>query len=317
VLYHDKRVEGEQLKTPNGNPIHSFVLVVEVKQHSPDLIKFEGPKVHVRYEQSWTDATEQCDQQTWALKRYQAATYKGKAARNATFVQRAIWLARAPNSAFDGVPATGSVPIQFAKLDWNSLTAGFKLNRNKVKTLVDEPSNPRYHSIETLFSHLMYKVNPTRLDLRRVDALTLMRFDAEKTTYIQNMGTGLLLLRGRAGTGKTFALLQIALHLARQGKRTVMLTYNHGLIADINRALRFIGEKSPDFQPLPKVQTRYTFIRDIFQSTFGQDAENIVVKSISNIADRESYRTQAILDTNKFLESVVPADGAGDENKKV
>lgn len=78
LLYHDARDERLQLKTSEGKPIHSFVLVIEVKQHSTDLIRFEGPRVLVRYDQLWSDATYQCDDQTWALKRYQKAPYKGK-----------------------------------------------------------------------------------------------------------------------------------------------------------------------------------------------------------------------------------------------
>lgn len=294
LLYHDARDERLQLKTSEGKPIHSFVLVIEVKQHSPDLIRFEGPRVLVRYDQLWSDATYQCDDQTWALKRYQKAPYKGKNRRQPTFVQRAIWLRRAHESAFDGIPAKSSVPVHFADLNWNGLVDSFVTNRGNVRTLVDHFDHPTHHSIETLRTHLTRKVSPTRLDLRRVNALTQTRFDVDKTAYIQNLGKGLLILRGRGGTGKTFALVQVALHLARQGKRTVMLTYNHGLIADINRALRFIEEKDPTLNPLPKLKTRYAFTQDIFIQTFGMAAEE-AVKMIPDIGAREERRLSDLM----------------------
>ncbi|MEI4235253.1 hypothetical protein [Roseovarius sp. D22-M7] len=301
LLYHDARHEKLQLKTPKGNPIHSFVLIIEVKQHSPDLIRFEGTRLLVRYDQLWSDATHQCDDQTWALKRYQKATYKGKKRRQPTFVQRAIWLPRAPSSAFDGVPANSSVPVHFSHLIWNGLVEGFVTNRGSIRTLVDHSDHPTLHSIETLRTIFTHRVSPTRLDLKRVNALTRTRFDAEKTAYIQNLGSGLLILRGRGGTGKTFALVQVALHLARQGKRSIILTYNHGLIADINRALRFIEEKDPTLELLPKLKTRYAFTQDIFRRTFGLMAEE-AIKTIPDIGVREERRLSELMDYSKPIE---------------
>ena len=312
LLYHDSRDKSLQLKTPDGIPIHSFVLIVEVKQHSPDLIRFEGPRVLVRYDRLWSDATDQCDAQMWALKKYQQTTYSGSKRRQATFVQRAIWLARAPRSAFDGVPAKSSVPVYFSDLNWDSLVNGFGINRKEVRSLVDHHDHPAYHSVETLRELLTHQVRPTRLDLRRINALTQTRFDVDKTAYIQNLGTGLLMLRGRGGTGKTFALVQVALHLARQGKRTVLLTYNHGLIADINRALRFIGERDPKLAPLPVVQTRYAFIQDTFTFMLGASAEAVVRKHIDDISQRENIRLHAISEMESFLNEIIPGKCSGE-----
>lgn len=303
LLYHDSRNKELQLKTPKGVPIHSFVLIAEIKQHSSDLIRFEGTKVQVRYDRLWSDATDQCDAQTWAFKRYQKATYKGINRRQPTFVQRAIWLARAHPSAFTGVPAQSSVPVHFSDLSWDRLVDGFEINKrfNAVQTLVDHSDHPTHHSMETLRTHLTHQIRPTRLDLRRINALTQTRFDADKTAYIQNLGNGLLLLRGRGGTGKTFALVQIALHLARQGKRTVILTYNHGLIADITRALRFIGEKDPTLDPLPILKTRYAFSQDVFTQTFGSGAE-AEVRTIPDIGAREARRLSDLMQFKEPIE---------------
>lgn len=313
LLYHDPRPSELQLKTNAGKAIHSFVLVIEVKQHSPDLIRFEGPRVLVRYDQLWSDATAQCDAQTYALKRYQETTYRANKRRQSTFVQRAIWLARAPRSAFAESPSESSVPVHFSGIIWQSLVDGFVLNKHfdAVRTLIDSSQHVKHHSIETLKETLTYEVRPTRLDLRRVNALTQTRFDAEKTAYIQNLGNGLLMLRGRGGTGKTFALVQVALHLARQGKRTVLLTYNHGLIADINRAFHFIKEKEPSLDPLPYIETRYAFIQGIFERTFGHLAEKIVRRHIDDISKREDFRLWALSKPDEFLGSLIPGECNG------
>jgi len=313
LLYHDPRPSELQLKTNAGKAIHSFVLVLEVKQHSPDLIRFEGPRVLVRYDQLWSDATAQCDSQTYALKRYQETTYRANKRLQSTFVQRAIWLARASRSAFAEVPSKSSVPVHFSELSWQGLVDGFDLNKHydAVWTLNDSSQHAKHHSIESLKKILTHEVSPTRLDLRRVNALTQTRFDAEKTAYIQNLGNGLLMLRGRGGTGKTFALVQVALHLARQGKRTVLLTYNHGLIADINRAFHFIKEKEPSLDPLPCIETRYAFIQGIFERTFGHLAEKIVRRHIDDVSKREDLRLWALSKSDEFLGSLIPGECTG------
>lgn len=303
MLYHDARPPHLQLKTPSGIPIHSFVLILEVKQHSPDLIRWQGPKLEVRYGNYWHDASSQCDQQTYALKNAQMQTYLGQNRRESTFVQRAIWLRRAPRQAFTRLPTESSIPSYFDEITWHDLIEGFKPNNyfKSVRTLVDAYHH-KYHSLDTLRDILAGELIPTKLDLRRVDALTQSRFDVEKTAYIQNLGTGLLVLRGRGGTGKTFALLQIALHLARQGKSTIFLTYNHGLIADINRALRIIGDKHRDIPFLPSIKTRYAFIQDTFVELFGRDAEQ-TVREIDEIDERERVRLTRLTEQSNKIES--------------
>lgn len=307
ILYHDPRPPHLQLVTTNGIPIHSFVLIVEVKHHSPDSIRFEGPKLHVRYGSEWKDATDQCDQQTYALKSFQRVPYSGSRRRDSTFVQRAIWLPRAGRSAFDGTPANSSVPVHFAELSWLSLVNQFVVNsrQKSVRTLLDTVHH-QGHSLQTLRDLLLHEVRPTRLDLRRVNALTQTRFDSEKTAYIQNLGAGLLVLRGRGGTGKTFALMQIALHLARNKQKSVLVTYNHGLIADINRALHFIRQQAgEDFEP-PELMTRYEFTKRSFVQTFGASAENVVIDHIGDLSEREDLRLRALMDPLSFLDAVVP-----------
>lgn len=294
LLYHDTRSKDFQLRTNNGNPIHSFVLIVEVKNHSSDLILFEGPNVLVRYDLLWHHATDQCDRQMYALKNYQQSNYKGRHHRGATFVQRAIWLARANAEAFDDSPSESSVPVHFSDLNWNNLVRRFELNRGEVRCLVDSRDDPRYHDINSLRQTLLHKVRPTLLDRRRIDALTRTSFDAETTQYIRNLGKGLLILRGRAGTGKTIGLIQMALYLSKQNKRTEVITYNHGLISDINRTLRIISEEeSAQFAP-PQLKTRYSFFQDIFQRTFGKAAEKAVIRDIPDIEERENFRVSAL-----------------------
>lgn len=304
MIYYDPRPADLQLKTPDGAPIHSFVLLVEVKHHSSDSVRFEGVKVHVRYGDKWSDATDQCDRQTYALKDFQTSAFDGAKCRNATFVQRAIWLPRVNPEVLDRPLPKGSVPVHMSDVSWDKLVGAFAQNRKEVRTLVDKPSD-QYFDFQTLRDHLAHEVIPTRLDLRRMNALTQSRFDEEKTAYIRNLGNGLLILRGRGGTGKTFALLQIAIYLASQNKKSAFLTYNHGLIADINRALHFLEDRGDIEGELIEVMTRYSFIQDLFTRKFGSSAERIIRNHINDISRREDIRLWALNNENEFLNSKI------------
>lgn len=301
VLFHDRRPGEQQFKTSTGASVHSFVLVLEVKNHSPDLVLFEGVKTLVRYGRTWHDASAQCSDQTYALKRFQETPHEGTSRRQSTFVQRAIWLKRAPSNAFSSLPSKGSVPVHFANLSWQGLIDGLKLNRLVVRTLADEPSD-KYHSLSTLRDLLTFKIQATRLDLKRVNALTKTRFDAEKTAYIQNLGSGLLILRGRGGTGKTFALVQIALHLAKQGKRTAIVTFNHGLLADLTRAFALMRRYFDPSVQMPTLKTRFAYIRDTFVLNFGDEA-NAKIYGEPNVDAQEKLRLEQLLDAEAPLQS--------------
>jgi len=150
------------------------------------------------------------------------------------------------------------------------------------------------------------KVEPTRLDLTRVNALTQKRFDAEKQGYVQRLGSGLLMFRGRAGTGKTFALIQMAIHLARQGQRTRIVTYNHGLISDMARSLTIIRDYHKDISPVPKIETRWTLMRELFGLAFGANAVSRTGELYDNLEVREAVFLHALRHPKNFLKEKMP-----------
>ena len=85
------------------------------------------------------------------------------------------------------------------------------------------------------------------------------------------------------------------MHLAQQEKYTGIITYNHGLIADINRALHLVRAKQPNLKQLPVLKTRYSFFQDIFINNFGQKAEQKLCASTNNIAKREQLRVGSLI----------------------
>lgn len=307
LVFEDTRAPEYMFRTSKGLPVQSFVACVEVKNHSPDAVRRHGTHLEVRYGGAWHSATAQADAQVWALKGVQQFAHFGKARRDKTFVQSVLWLPRVPADALDGVPTSGRTGIFYADLSWQQLIDGFKENiaQSKIQTLVSEGSGSRNHSYISLVKTLTAKIDPTQLDLMRVNALTQKRFDADKQAYVRELGSGLLMFRGRAGTGKTFALIQMAIHLARQGKSTRIVTYNHGLISDMSRALSIIRDRNKDISPIPVVETRWMLMRLLFELTFGRDTVKRAGE-LYDLEDREALFLRALRDPKVFLEEKVP-----------
>lgn len=180
---------------------------------------------------------------------------------------------------------------------------GFKINsaQNKVQTLVSKDSDRQHHSYDSLVGALTHTIEPTRLDLKRVNELTKKRFDAEKRKYVRALGNELLVFQGRAGTGKTFALIQMAIYLARQGKSTRIVTYNHGLISDISRAMSIIRDTNDDVAPIPKIDTRWMLMRQAFDLTFGADAVKCA-RELYDLENSEALFLRALRNPQAFLQ---------------
>lgn len=327
LVFEDTRLPSDLFQTSQGVPVQSFVACVEIKNHSPDALRRHGTHVEVEYDGEWHDATAQADAQIWALKSFQQFAYKGKARRSKTFVQSVLWLPRVPPNAFIETLPSGRTDIICADLSWQHLINGFEVNnaQRKVQTLVPVGKDADYHSYESLVHALTVTVEPSRLDMRRVDALTQKRFDAEKQAYVRELGSGLLMFRGRAGTGKTFALIQMAIHLARQGQSTRIVTYNHGLISDMARAMKIIEDRCEDVSPVPEIETRWMLMRHLFGLTFGSNAVSRTSKIYLDLEVREALFLRALRNPDVFLEEVVPCcairaadkDCACDQDRRV
>ena len=315
LVFEDARATKNMFCTTEGVQVKSFVACVEVKNHSPDAVRFHGTHLEVQHGDAWHDATAQAEAQVWALKDFQQFSYMGKARRNKTYVQSVLWLRRVPLGALASAPPNGRTGILCADLSWQGLINGFEVNtwQNKVQTLVQAGEDSQEHSYDSLVKALTAKVDPTRLDLKRVNALTKKRFDEQD--YVHDLGTGLLMFRGRAGTGKTFALIQMAIHLARQGKSTRIVTYNHGLISDMARAITIIHDRHKDISPVPEVETRWMLMKMLFGLAFGDNAVKCAGK-LYDLEERESLFLRALRRPSAFLEETVPCCASKAAGKK-
>ena len=82
--------------------------------------------------------------------------------------------------------------------------------------------------------------------------------------YAQAIGNKLVVVKGRAGTGKTIKLIHIAYDLCkRQGERCLLLTYNKALVSDIRRTISIAKVKSDLDAGAVQVESVHAFMRKL------------------------------------------------------
>ncbi len=218
--------------------VESFVLCIEVKGHDAKSVKFEGAAAYVRYVRNnsngWHSASDQSLTQAHSLKQYFFDELKAN-----IYVANLIYfdnldehdLPKRPHNIF-----TSSItPKDF----FTVIAENYKPWRRKngvsaISCSISDISR----KIET--SKIFKTILPSVLDRKRLDAISLQQ--GFNPNWIKEVGSRTLLLKGRAGTGKTIALLQLANYLyVNKSSRILILTYNLALVSDVRRVLALLG----------------------------------------------------------------------------
>ena len=116
----------------------------------------------------------------------------------------------------------------------------------------------------TLFDK--YKSALGNLTRARLERITRNRLLGDQA-YVAAIGQKLILLRGRAGTGKTIKLLHIANDLCVcHGERVLVLTYNRLLVSDIRRMLTLSGVESTVDSSTIEIETIHAFLQRVLHA---------------------------------------------------
>lgn len=217
--------------------VKSFIAAIEVKDHPAESIIIEAGGVRVKYHDGWKSATEQNEHQRYALLSY---------LRDATgvnpWVYRCVLLRgihALPKDRGISRPTSGAVPALF---DATALLVAMA-SVNGIKKFGD------FHTISSGDEALLERIladafltplSPTSVDRKRMDRIAARPEEARQLAAL--LGKTRIHLRGNGGTGKTVLLLQSAYEAFREhGKRSLVLTYNTALAADIQRTLALMG----------------------------------------------------------------------------
>lgn len=245
----------KNIKTINRNVveelnIRSFICNMELKSHTANGVKREGTDYFVLYKDCFHNASKQCNDAKFSLLNH----FKEQLSVS-PFICDVLW--------FNGLSYDDLKNMRGDYVD-NALHSGFKF-RDLINVILRQTivhydmldsfpnGENEYESIVRLFtdSH-----KPKGLTKRKFEMIS--QGGLEINNLMQEVGKKLTIVTGRAGTGKTIQLLQLAFRLADEdsANRCLILTYNHALVCDIERLI--------DFTPMPsKVDGRTVAIKTI------------------------------------------------------
>tara|TARA_E500000331_G_C17262793_1_gene715945 strand:- start:257 stop:2188 length:1932 start_codon:yes stop_codon:yes gene_type:complete len=251
ITYADYREDNLLYRSNDGRLIHSFCSTIEVKNHSINDVSFAGQNCFVVYNKKPHNVTSQSNAQKNSFRTY----LEQNTSVAQPWVNNLIWLTSVPDNELPnfGHNILGSTSKWINFLEKiNYLTPR---NRHKVETFRDKDS---FESIRDLFGK---EKNIAKIERKKLECMTEKILDRDKQKYANKLGNQLLIIRGRAGTGKTVRLLRVAYQVYEEyGSRVIFLTYNKALVADIKRLLQLQGVKNSIGGSGIEVRTIYSFM---------------------------------------------------------
>ena len=131
---------------------------------------------------------------------------------------------------------------------------GIDASFEKIMNIIGQVSQPRardryvtisfgpdekFDAILAPDAHVLKTLEPTPIDRRRMDRIVKA---ALPEAWLDDLGERQIVIRGRGGVGKTVILLQMAYRAYdNSGMRSLILTYNKALVADMRRTMALLG----------------------------------------------------------------------------
>lgn len=232
--------------------INDFCFVIETKRHRAEDIQLEGLTLLVKYKDKFHDVTTQSENQKYALSNY----FKDRISFS-PYICNFIWLRNVNGNSIKEL--LGNNPSILDKHNYLPNIFGLRwlfqlaciqsVPYNSIDAQTQKPKgycsfkslrkNQEYDfdEVDKIFD-LFTKVKQGMGDLTRKKVEHITKDILKEQKYAQAIGEKLVIISGRAGTGKTIKLLTIACDLAvNDGGRCLILTYNHALVSDIKRTL--------------------------------------------------------------------------------
>ena len=216
----------------------SFCTAIEIKSHSISGIVRQGTEFYVRYGADLHPVTTQSNEQKIAVK-----NYLERSIGTSPYVTNIIWFTGVSNEELNSLLSTGSKTIPS-----NVLPYSFSLK--ELLQLLVWQKQPKFYRGGYRFNSFSYslsmenltkvfqqfsraKVSMGVLTRKRIEQITTK---AIKSSVQKPIEGKLSIYRGRAGTGKTVGLIQLAISLVdEEDARVLLLTYNRALVSDLRR----------------------------------------------------------------------------------
>jgi hypothetical protein len=245
--------------------LNNFCWVIEVKDH--DIATFQAGSAFVHYREREHDVTQQSDGQMQSLRNYLKEQINLQ-----PFICNLIWFRNMDRRLFP--PAPHNYVGSHATLDRFAETA---FASQPPRRRISQAGKPYYQSacISEYDAQAFSDFDRLRKIFAEARAASgiLTRSKVELITktligdnqqYVKSIGERLVVIRGRAGTGKTVKLLRLASDLVTQrGERCLILTYNKTLVSDIQRLMALAMLPDELAGPAVQVRTVHSFMRSL------------------------------------------------------
>ncbi|MBC2653485.1 DEAD/DEAH box helicase [Novosphingobium aerophilum] len=229
--------EGEAF-TPKAARVRNFALVVEVKSHDATGVRFENTAGFVRYVrngvESWECVTEKNRTQMFEFKKW-----LDRFGLDHVHVQNLVLFTGLKERDLPSRPHVCiASDTSFERL-LNVLGQVAGPREPDRRVTLSYGSEDAFRRLLAENSPLFATLEPTPLDRRRMD---LIAKSALPDVWLDDLGERQVLLKGRGGVGKTVILLQMAYRAFDQsGQRSLVLTFNKALVADMRRTMSLLG----------------------------------------------------------------------------
>ena len=234
-VYGDEEINGDVM-------ISSFCTTIEIKSHDINGITRQGTDWYVPYASGQHCVTTQSNNQKYALKNYFEQTLG-----YSPYVTNIIWFINASELELNQMRRMPNGNVR-------SNVMGYDISLRDIMQLIIWQALPfkkgRFFYLDSCRGKISVQQAKGALDLfsqvkaasgeltrKRIEQMTSKNISS-KTRFADN--GQLLIYRGRAGTGKTVGLIQIAIRIVDEhDARALILTYNRALVSDIRRLFSF------------------------------------------------------------------------------
>ena len=280
----------------------NFCFAIELKKHSlKDIHVGAMNNILVTYNGKKHDVTYQSERQKYSLVRYLKNIDEVKAS---VWVSNFIWLKNVTSKELLELTNKGEhnvLPKEFV-LDWLlmlllSQSKPFEHTKNANPYWASQSWKAsavdfvNFEKAFELFEKIKKNVgNISRSHFERMSKKILkdQKF-AEAILDTSDKGGKFVIIQGKAGTGKTVKLLNIACDLClNYQKRCLILTYNFTLVADIRRTLTFAHIPDGVGRESVRIMTLFKFFIDLFEG-FGIYTGKDVLDDKEFFNNYESY----------------------------
>lgn len=298
--------------------VNNFCFTIETKRHRAEDIRLEGLNLLVKYNNKLSDVTTQSENQKYSLK-----NFFGDRLNFSPYINNFIWFR---NVNWDSIKnLLGRNEVLYTK--HNYLPSSFKFPfLMQLACIQQAPFNAKdkdgnfkgycsfnclkgkgsfdFSQMENVFNIFERVKNGTgQLTRKKIEQITSKLLDNQQ--YAQAIGEKLIVISGRAGTGKTIKLLRIACDLAiNKGARSLILTYNHALVSDIKRTLALAEIPDGVDNYTVNITTLHKFIFELIIG-FG------LVTNPKNPAEDTKYIPDFITKYQDYLKELIDCIEAG------